>query len=193
MGGPGASPAPVTTVRLSTNRYNPPLPVWGNPDLDLFSGSEQHRQPVARVSGRAALLAQHDGRPWPAGVQFGRQLGGELARHPAQLLARRPPGEPLSRWGHAGCRGRGAARAACPEPPRRSPALRHGGRRRPPRPPRAGRGRSARARRGRGSGPTQDRPAGTPRPRPRRRRRGTSSALGSRRRPTPASGCQGVG
>ena len=51
------------------------------------AAAQQHRQPVARVARRAALLAQHERRPRPAGVELGRQLGGELARHPAELLA----------------------------------------------------------------------------------------------------------
>ena len=176
--------ASVTTVRLSGNHYNPLLTVWGNPKLHLRRGREQHREPVTRVARRAPLLAQHDRRPRLPGVQLGRELGGQLARHPAQLRRPRPPGEPRWRSGRAGCQGRGAARAACPAPRRRSRAHRRGGPRRRPRPPRAGPGRPAQARRGRDSDPRLDRRAGTPRPIPRRHRPGTSSAPRSRRRST---------
>ena len=52
-------------------------------------GCEQHREAVARVARRAALLAQDERRPRPARVELGRELGGDLARHPADLRAAR--------------------------------------------------------------------------------------------------------
>ena len=50
---------------------------------------EEHRQAMARVARRGALLAQHHGAQRPARVELRGQLGGQLAWHPAQLCAAR--------------------------------------------------------------------------------------------------------
>ena len=42
---------------------------------------------MARITGRAALLAQYDRRPALPRIQLGSELLGNLARHPADLLA----------------------------------------------------------------------------------------------------------
>lgn len=55
--------------------------------LDRLARREQHRQPAARIARRRALLPQHHRRPGAPGVELGRDLGGELARHEAELVA----------------------------------------------------------------------------------------------------------
>ena len=58
-------------------------------ELYLTRAREEHRQAVAGVTRRDALLAQHHGAERTARVELRGQLGGQLARHPAQLRAPR--------------------------------------------------------------------------------------------------------
>jgi hypothetical protein len=56
-------------------------------ELDRVGSGEQHRQAVAGLARRAALLAQHERHPLLAAIQPRRQLLRQLAGHPAELRA----------------------------------------------------------------------------------------------------------
>ena len=150
------------------------------PQLDRVRGGEQHRGAAARLARRRPLLAQDDRRPRPAGVELGRELGGDLARHPARLLAARK--STAIAFGSCSLPRHGGAPAGSPARARPTRARPRGGGPRPPRRRRAAGARRARARCARGRRRSPGRSAGIRRATPGRHRRGTSSARRARRR-----------
>src|SRR5215218_1642770 len=76
--------APYAAVRHQRIK---PRTLTPHAKLDRGRGGQEHGEPRAWVARRGALLPEHEGRPRLPRVKLRGQLGGNLSRHPADLLA----------------------------------------------------------------------------------------------------------